>query len=76
MCQRVVYYTFIHVNTVNHFFFVSLKLLCYPPQGCNLIIALTHMRMPNDERLAKSVGEIDIILGGYDHCYEVKVVCL
>lgn len=28
------------------------------------MIALTHMRMPNDEILALEVPEIDIILGG------------
>jgi len=39
-----------------------------------LIIALTHMRMPNDTTLAESVNGIDIILGGHDHHYEVKKV--
>jgi 5'-nucleotidase len=34
---------------------------------CDLIIALTHMRMPNDRILASSVPEIDLILGGHDH---------
>ncbi|XP_065915509.1 5'-nucleotidase-like [Dysidea avara] len=43
-------------------------------EGCDLIIALTHMRMPNDVRLAESVSEIDIILGGHDHHYEVRKV--
>lgn len=38
------------------------------------IIALTHMRMPNDQRLASNVDGIDIILGGHDHDYEVKIV--
>ena len=38
--------------------------------GCRLIIALTHMRTPNDERLAKEVEEIDLILGGHDHVAE------
>ena len=32
------------------------------------------MRMPNDVKLAESVSEIDIILGGHDHHYEVKKV--
>jgi 5'-nucleotidase len=35
--------------------------------GVDYIIALTHMRWPNDERLAASVDEIDLILGGHDH---------
>ena len=34
---------------------------------CDLIIALTHMRLPNDEILAEEVPEIDLILGGHDH---------
>ena len=38
---------------------------------CDLIIALTHMRLPNDERLAKEVREIDLVLGGHDHHYHV-----
>lgn len=38
------------------------------------IIALTHMRWPNDCRLAENVDEIDLILGGHDHDYEVKKV--
>jgi 5'-nucleotidase len=40
-------------------------------QGCKVLVALTHMRMPNDRRLAVQVPEIDIILGGHDHHYEV-----
>ncbi len=36
-------------------------------QGCRTVIALTHMRTPNDLRLAKEVEEIDLILGGHDH---------
>jgi len=43
-------------------------------QGCELIIALTHMRFPNDERLAENVDGIDIILGGHDHVYQIKHV--
>ena len=30
------------------------------------------MRWPNDIRLAEEVAEIDMILGGHDHQYEVK----
>lgn len=36
---------------------------------CDLIIALTHMRAPNDERLARKAKDIDLILGGHDHEY-------
>lgn len=38
------------------------------------VIALTHMRTPNDCKLAVNVDEIDLILGGHDHDYEVKKV--
>jgi len=39
-------------------------------QGCKIVIALTHMRTPNDIRLAKEVEEIDLILGGHGHVSE------
>ncbi len=38
------------------------------------MIALTHMRWPDDEELAEKVQEIDLILGGHDHDYTVKQV--
>ena len=39
-------------------------------EGADIIIALTHMREPNDNKLAENMGgEIDIILGGHDHYY-------
>ena len=43
--------------------------------GCNLIVALTHMRMPNDGRLAAAAPRlgIDLILGGHDHDYRVEL---
>lgn len=36
-----------------------------------MIVALTHMREPNDVKLAETVppGLIDIVLGGHDHYY-------
>jgi 5'-nucleotidase len=43
-------------------------------EGCEYVIALTHMRTPNDIRLAESVPEIDLILGGHDHVYEKRKV--
>lgn len=43
-------------------------------QGVDYVIALTHMRTPNDVRLAENVDEIDLILGGHDHVYEIKKV--
>lgn len=39
-------------------------------EGADLIVALTHMREPNDNKLAEHVGDqIDLILGGHDHFY-------
>eukprot|EP00794_Sanderia_malayensis_P018960 gene18960-20866_t len=41
-------------------------------EGAELVIALTHMRIPNDLRLLQSDADIDLILGGHDHHYEIK----
>jgi len=41
-------------------------------QGAECIIALTHMREPNDLRLLDEAPEIDLILGGHDHHYATK----
>ncbi|KAI5750625.1 hypothetical protein M8J76_017176 [Diaphorina citri] len=43
-------------------------------EGCDYVIALTHMRTPNDIRLAEEVDEIDLILGGHDHVYEITSI--
>ena len=40
-------------------------------EECDVILALTHMRVPNDQLLAKEVPEIDLILGGHDHFWIV-----
>ena len=40
--------------------------------GAEIVIALTHMRLPNDVILAEKVKGIDIILGGHDHHYEIR----
>lgn len=43
------------------------------PHHVDLVIALTHMRVPNDIKLARSCkDEIDLILGGHDHFYYVS----
>jgi len=42
--------------------------------GCDYVIALTHMRMPNDIKLAENVDEIDLILGGHDHNYDIREI--
>lgn len=47
------------------------RLLKSEPHNVDYVIALTHFRTPNDIRLADSVPEIDLILGGHDHDYEV-----
>ncbi len=38
--------------------------LGFSTQNVDLVIALTHMRMANDEKLLKEVSEIDLVLGG------------
>jgi len=43
-------------------------------QGATFIIALTHMRVPNDERLARECPAVDLICGGHDHHYDCKPV--
>uniref|UniRef100_A0A1I8IWB6 Metallophos domain-containing protein n=1 Tax=Macrostomum lignano TaxID=282301 RepID=A0A1I8IWB6_9PLAT len=43
-------------------------------QSCDLVIALTHMRWPNDRKLARAAHHIDIILGGHDHNYGIEFV--
>lgn len=42
--------------------------------GCDLVIALTHMRLPRDlhlGRVAHAVG-VDLVLGGHDHFYSTQ----
>ena len=46
------------------------RLLRAPPHSVDLVVALTHMRQPNDEALARD-GSIDLILAGHDHHYGV-----
>ena len=45
-------------------------------QGADMIIALTHQRQPNDEKLARDLqpGVLDLILSGHDHFYAHAVV--
>ncbi|KAF2198448.1 5'-nucleotidase-like protein [Delitschia confertaspora ATCC 74209] len=40
-------------------------------QGAELVVALTHQREPNDNKLAEVCGEglVDVVLGGHDHYY-------
>lgn len=46
----------------------------YEKKGCDYVIALTHMRTTNDKKLADNTTDIDLILGGHDHVYEVQKV--
>lgn len=48
-----------------------LLLFLLQEQGAELVIALTHMRVPNDIKLATQVSEIDAVLGGHDHHVQV-----
>jgi 5'-nucleotidase len=45
-------------------------------QGVDIVIAVTHAREPNDEKLARQTGSqiLPIILGGHDHFYSHKIV--
>ncbi len=36
-------------------------------QGADVIVALTHLTIEEDEALAKEVQEVDLILGGHEH---------
>lgn len=42
--------------------------------GADVVVALTHMRQPNDEVLARRVRGIDLVLGGHDHFYSVREI--
>lgn len=43
-------------------------------KGCDMVIALTHMRAPNDIILASKVPDIHLILGGHDHSPQAEFV--
>jgi 5'-nucleotidase len=39
------------------------------------VVAITHMRVPNDEKLARECGDVvDLIAGGHDHHYDCKKI--
>jgi len=44
--------------------------------GADLVIAITHQREPNDNKLAANIpaGLVDIILGGHDHFYQHSLI--
>ncbi|KAJ2715201.1 hypothetical protein H4R19_001331 [Coemansia spiralis] len=40
--------------------------------NCDLVVCLSHMRLPNDIKLADACGDVvDLVLGGHDHFYYV-----
>eukprot|EP00116_Pleurobrachia_bachei_P009407 sb/3469669/ len=43
-------------------------------KGCDIVIALTHMRWNNDRRLAVCAKYVDLVLGGHDHNYGVEEI--
>ncbi|KAI1178577.1 Metallo-dependent phosphatase-like protein [Nemania sp. FL0916] len=44
-------------------------------EGAEIVIAVTHQREPNDNKLAEQTdGIIDIILGGHDHYYNHSLI--
>ena len=45
-------------------------------EGADIIVALTHQREPNDNKLAANLGGtmIDLILGGHDHFYAHSLI--
>ncbi|KIV91536.1 hypothetical protein PV10_06065 [Exophiala mesophila] len=45
-------------------------------QGADIIVAVTHQREPNDNKLAAKTpdGLIDLILGGHDHFYQHNLI--
>ena len=42
-------------------------------KNCDVIIALTHMRLPTDRIFADTVSGVDLCLGGHDHMYVAEM---
>jgi 2',3'-cyclic-nucleotide 2'-phosphodiesterase (5'-nucleotidase family) len=43
-------------------------------QGADLVIAVTHVGVEDDRKIAESVSGIDLIVGGHDHTYVNETV--
>ena len=43
-------------------------------KGCQVTIALTHMRHNNDLAFIKQLPELDMLLGGHDHFYRSEIL--
>lgn len=43
--------------------------------GCDLVIAINHMRVPNDQKMAaeNNADVVDLVFGGHDHTYFVEL---
>lgn len=52
------------VETLSKIFFYKEK-----QKNCDFVFALTHLRLQNDQKLAREVPGLDLILGGHDHIY-------
>lgn len=53
-----------------------LLLLRLQEEGADVVIALTHMRIPNDRVLAAEVPELDLVLGEPAGGEEAGCVCV
>ena len=42
-------------------------------KNCDVIIALTHIRLPTDRIFADTVSGVDLCLGGHDHMYVAEM---
>lgn len=77
LCDHKINDQFMDASLYRYFWSVIVSLICLlirlsrllRSKECELVIALTHMRAPNDERLAREAEDIDLILGGHDHEY-------
>ncbi|MFK5985434.1 MAG: 5'-nucleotidase C-terminal domain-containing protein [Pseudomonadota bacterium] len=49
------------------------KVIEFKSKSVDIIVALTHLNLEQDKRLAKQVKGIDLIMGGHDH-YPVSVL--
>ena len=43
-------------------------------EKCDLVIALTHLRILNERILGKEVSGIDLMLGGHDHLFHIEML--
>ncbi|SNX83415.1 related to 5`-nucleotidase precursor [Melanopsichium pennsylvanicum] len=72
---------FVYRNMVNTAMRLSKTLRDENGEACELVIAITHSRLPNDIDFANAVGAtlhadpnthgVDLVLGGHDHIYYV-----